>query len=555
MKVILIIALLVCYSLCDIPTQSGRNAAVASHNSARSNAQPPPITPLQPLIYNNSLEVEADDWSLECSFEHSFKPGLGENIYAASGDTTGDITQLISAACSAWEGEESGYQLTSNSQSCSLPTCGHYTQMVWDDTSAVGCGYRFCTTGSPFDNFDTWTVVVCNYYLPGNVQGQLPYENNGAGTCDVATECANQNLICGNHNICGGTNSCGSCPTDTSCVSGTSCQSNPDPCDLCGDFTDCVNDVCICQQSFVLVNGNCVPDECANCGPNAQCSISSNGAGTCVCRPGFIFDYVSDQCIIANPQEPNVVAEHFTQTFPLGPSGFFLVDNNFMVLESSGIHILRWDRSANLYDSDETFIEFKVTATTGEFGIYLRQEQETGENDGILWVFDNFGSNVADIRICYVYRDYRTCSSRAAIRFVQGEIMQLAATNTKNVEIEPIPDVETLDGILNSRLRSEEVKDESEIVYTSISMGGSVIWNSDVPCEYFPSTGFIGFLLNPSPGSSSRISELSLTTPNTFDIELYQCLDDTQWQALYESITGRTDSAPAREVGVNANCS
>jgi len=86
-------------------------------------------------------------------------------------------------------------------------------------------------------------------------------------------------------------------------------------------------------------------------------------------------------------------------------------------------------------------------------------------------------------------------------------------------------------------------------------MGGSVIWNSDVPCEYFPSTGFIGFLLNPSPGSSSRISELSLTTPNTFDIELYQCLDDTQWQALYESITGRTDSAPAREVGVNANCS
>ncbi|BBN13809.1 hypothetical protein MPTK1_6g06560 [Marchantia polymorpha subsp. ruderalis] len=43
----------------------------------------------------------------------------------------------------------------------------HYTQVVWRDTAALGCGSATCPSGALF--------VVCSYDPPGNVVGQLPY--------------------------------------------------------------------------------------------------------------------------------------------------------------------------------------------------------------------------------------------------------------------------------------------------------------------------------------------------------------------------------------------
>ena len=48
--------------------------------------------------------------------------------------------------------------------------CGHYTQVVWESTSAVGCGYGTCQD----DSFNI-EVIVCNYDPPGNYIGQAPY--------------------------------------------------------------------------------------------------------------------------------------------------------------------------------------------------------------------------------------------------------------------------------------------------------------------------------------------------------------------------------------------
>ena len=67
--------------------------------------------------------------------------------------------------------EQSLYNYAANT--CS-GACGHYTQMVWRTTTTVGCGFRNCTTGSPFTGFPNWTVVVCNYNPAGN-NGQRPY--------------------------------------------------------------------------------------------------------------------------------------------------------------------------------------------------------------------------------------------------------------------------------------------------------------------------------------------------------------------------------------------
>jgi uncharacterized protein YkwD len=44
-------------------------------------------------------------------------------------------------------------------------TYNHFTALVWNSTSQVGCAYKYC---SP-----TWgTYIVCSYYTAGNVIGQ-----------------------------------------------------------------------------------------------------------------------------------------------------------------------------------------------------------------------------------------------------------------------------------------------------------------------------------------------------------------------------------------------
>ena len=47
--------------------------------------------------------------------------------------------------------------------------CGHYTQVMWENTQSVGCGLRTTCTGTYA------TMISCNYYPPGNYIGQRPF--------------------------------------------------------------------------------------------------------------------------------------------------------------------------------------------------------------------------------------------------------------------------------------------------------------------------------------------------------------------------------------------
>jgi len=56
--------------------------------------------------------------------------------------------------------------------------CGHYTQIVWDTTTQVGCAIQACPAGigSPPPGVTTaWSYVVCDYSPPGNIVGLRPY--------------------------------------------------------------------------------------------------------------------------------------------------------------------------------------------------------------------------------------------------------------------------------------------------------------------------------------------------------------------------------------------
>jgi len=149
----------------------------SSHDAVRANpslfghgtSQPAPAPALSPLCYSASVAAIAQAWADGCQYMHNAGRGdLGENIYAVTG--TGSATTPPHAV-ELWSAEAEFFDYANNS--CSAPdppgTCGHYTQVVWRDTEAIGCGLRVCTANSPFPGFTTWTFVVCDYAPPGNV--------------------------------------------------------------------------------------------------------------------------------------------------------------------------------------------------------------------------------------------------------------------------------------------------------------------------------------------------------------------------------------------------
>jgi len=134
-----------------------------------------------PLAWDPIAAQVAQAYAMQCNFQHNPNRnsqydalggmgGVGENIAA------GAPTQSISGAVGSWVGEEQYYDHATNS-CASGQECGHYTQVVWNNTTGVGCAKVSCTTNSPFGSFANgqWDFSVCDYSPPGNVVGQSPY--------------------------------------------------------------------------------------------------------------------------------------------------------------------------------------------------------------------------------------------------------------------------------------------------------------------------------------------------------------------------------------------
>ncbi len=160
----------------DKPVHSRKNpfeGVLEAHNRVRIRHG------LQPLKWSNKLASYSEQWanhlgaSGRCKMIH--RPGTppyGENLYWASplswstGKTSvQDVS--IQEVVKTWADEEKWYDYTSNR--CEPgKQCGHYTQIVWQDTSEVGCALKVCA-----DKSQSW---VCSYNPAGNYVGQRPYE-------------------------------------------------------------------------------------------------------------------------------------------------------------------------------------------------------------------------------------------------------------------------------------------------------------------------------------------------------------------------------------------
>jgi len=542
-----------------------RDQIIADHNNLRANVIPSPASPLTPLTYSLELEGDAQAWADSCTRGHSGN-GHGENIYYRIGDATGDLIGLANRADGFWEREKAYYTLTEQGGTCaSRKVCGHYTQMVWDHpqypTTEIGCAVSHCTDGSPWGSAANgeWTLVVCNYAGPGNYVGLKPYEPCTSDDCDqnggckttcppdacgeFITDCGEvldcgpccddpcEEHGCGSHqNSCNQSINCGNCPSGESCsatADGNQCVVDS-PCDhasecdaagfTCGNKIFCgVNQICgHCGDGEVCDNFVCVPDPCDNCGANTECID-----GNCECLPGYELSS-NDVCVV------RPLINDFIQTFPDGDPAFTIPDTE-LLLNAQGPHVLKWVSSADVVDPYTTRSSVLVHAESGEFGIGIRHEQNSGNraNDRIMWHVRNIDSNPS-LAICLVYYGNSYCSGYIGIRF--------PSTPTK---------VHVTMGLgRNTILTTFQVENDDVI-------------SSSIPQSYYPDLGAISYFLSPTERDIPSLSETSVVTSSTLTVALSGCIDDSAWEEMFFAMTGAdpaTTSVQIRDIGENGNC-
>jgi len=166
--------------LCAAMVASGANAERMSksemvnvHNKWRSHVG------VANLVWSDPVATVAQSWANQlkqegCGMRHSAsnqRQGYGENLYWASAvrwsNGRRDV-QKVSATkvVDSWGSEKPDYHYRSNKCNAGA-VCGHYTQMVWRNTTKVGCGRAVCE--------DKTQVWVCHYDPAGNYVGVQPY--------------------------------------------------------------------------------------------------------------------------------------------------------------------------------------------------------------------------------------------------------------------------------------------------------------------------------------------------------------------------------------------
>ncbi|KAL8221579.1 UNVERIFIED_CONTAM: hypothetical protein K2H54_070216 [Gekko kuhli] len=110
-----------------------------------------------------ALARTARAWANKCIFEHSpytnshpdrkYWP-IGENIWISNAARR---PFRAASAIKAWNDEVRFYDF--DTRRCT-GVCGHYTQVVWDESYKVGCAIVFCYTFGKSRNIENF---VCNY--------------------------------------------------------------------------------------------------------------------------------------------------------------------------------------------------------------------------------------------------------------------------------------------------------------------------------------------------------------------------------------------------------
>jgi uncharacterized protein YkwD len=141
-------------------TEEQKLELIAAHNKYRAEVDE------AGLAWSDSLAERAQAWAEHLAndahtLSHSHVAGIGENL-AMWTSGRASLTQLVDL----WGGEKKYFiqaAFPDVSTTGDWRSVGHYTQMIWRDTTEVGCGLA---TGGGYD------YLACEYAPQGNFMGR-----------------------------------------------------------------------------------------------------------------------------------------------------------------------------------------------------------------------------------------------------------------------------------------------------------------------------------------------------------------------------------------------
>ncbi|XP_067209491.1 venom allergen 3-like isoform X2 [Linepithema humile] len=168
-------------------TDAERSAIVLKHNQLRQNVAlgkerrgrngPQPAAVHMPnLSWDNELETIAQRWANQCIMGHDScrnveRFNVGQNIAWIS--STDENKSTLEQIIQFWYNEVDKFDknLISAYRDKDGDVISHYTQLVWANTTKVGCGRIKFKHGDWNKHY-----LVCNYGPTGNVRGGRIYE-------------------------------------------------------------------------------------------------------------------------------------------------------------------------------------------------------------------------------------------------------------------------------------------------------------------------------------------------------------------------------------------
>ncbi|XP_071688950.1 pathogenesis-related protein PR-1 type-like [Rutidosis leptorrhynchoides] len=131
---------------------------VNAHNKFREEVGVGPMTWCPSIA--KFAEYYANQRKNDCAVEHSGTDKYGENIAMGYGGFSAEH------AVKLWVNQKLNYDYKANS--CAMfKACGYYTQVVWKNSTKLGCARVKCLNGARF--------ITCNYDPKGNVPKEKPY--------------------------------------------------------------------------------------------------------------------------------------------------------------------------------------------------------------------------------------------------------------------------------------------------------------------------------------------------------------------------------------------
>ncbi|KRX80597.1 Glioma pathogenesis-related protein 1, partial [Trichinella sp. T6] len=135
------------------------------HNRLRAME---PAANMQELVWDENLAFIALDWASRCTAGHrslwqrrriSSYHVIGENIWWSN---EYNIRADLGSVIRDFYREKWYYSYESNSCATNK-VCGHYLQVVWGDTCAVGCAAAYCPFIHQGRGIRSGNMIVCNY--------------------------------------------------------------------------------------------------------------------------------------------------------------------------------------------------------------------------------------------------------------------------------------------------------------------------------------------------------------------------------------------------------